>query len=307
MMTEAYANMTFTMKYYQSDAGAPIAHFPFNFVMIENLRAESTAVHFKETIDYWLDNLPAGKTSNWVLGNHDKPRYGTRYGSERIDGLMALTMTLPGVAVTYNGEEIGMVDNQAITWDETVDPQACNADESEYQWRSRDPTRAPFQWDTSAYAGFSTAKPWLPINQNYLQLNLASQQAAERSHYKFYKQLVALRNEHTFHAGGFRSHAFGDNVFAHARELADHETFVVLINFSGQAQTVNVTSFVSDLNSEVSVALAGSKSNRVAGDRVTTDSVVLNPYDIIIVRSSASTMAVSALALALAVIVKSFL
>jgi alpha-glucosidase len=74
MMTEAYANITYTMKYYQSDAGEPIAHFPFNFIMIENLNEWSNANDFKNTIDTWMENIPEGKTSNWVLGNHDKSR-----------------------------------------------------------------------------------------------------------------------------------------------------------------------------------------------------------------------------------------
>jgi len=59
-----------------------------------------------------------------VLGNHDKPRVGSRYGTERVDGMLMLLLLLPGVAVTYNGDEIGMLDfRYGISWEDTVDPQ----------------------------------------------------------------------------------------------------------------------------------------------------------------------------------------
>lgn len=35
------------------------------------------------------------------LGNHDRPRVGSRFGSEFIGAMNTLSMTLPGVAVTY--------------------------------------------------------------------------------------------------------------------------------------------------------------------------------------------------------------
>jgi alpha-glucosidase len=72
----------------------------------------------KLLIDYFIIN------SSRVLGNHDKPRVGSRYGTERIDGMLMLLLLLPGVAVTYNGDEIGMLDYRyGISWEDTVDPQ----------------------------------------------------------------------------------------------------------------------------------------------------------------------------------------
>lgn len=106
-MTEAYSNLTFTMKYYTTSN----AHFPFNFGIIENLWDNSNARRFKEVIDSWMWSLPEGKTANWVVGNHDKPRVASVYGVERHDGMMAIELTLPGVAVTYNVSR-GVLRNQ---------------------------------------------------------------------------------------------------------------------------------------------------------------------------------------------------
>ena len=101
LMTEAYASVDDTIRFYENDQG-PISHFPFNFGMIERLNDNSNAGDFKNVIDEWLQKMPTTATANWVLGNHDKPRFGSRYGVERIDGMQMLLMILPGVAVTYN-------------------------------------------------------------------------------------------------------------------------------------------------------------------------------------------------------------
>lgn len=67
LFTEAYANLTFTMKFYYDKDGEPISHFPFNFLLIENLNEKSTAKDFKEKIDEWMNALPEGGTPNWLV------------------------------------------------------------------------------------------------------------------------------------------------------------------------------------------------------------------------------------------------
>lgn len=72
LFSEAYANLTNTMRYYADPQGNPRAHFPFNFLLIENLSEYSSALDFKEQIDIWMDNVPAGATSNWVVSKRQK-------------------------------------------------------------------------------------------------------------------------------------------------------------------------------------------------------------------------------------------
>lgn len=103
MMTEAYSNTSYTMKYYQSDDKTKQgSHIPFNFVLITELNSDSSAADFKKVIDDRLSAIPEGHVANWVMGNHDKPRVGSRFGAHMIDNLMTLVTTLPGVAITYN-------------------------------------------------------------------------------------------------------------------------------------------------------------------------------------------------------------
>lgn len=86
------------------------------------------------------------------MGNHDRSRTASRFPG-RADQMTMLAMILPGVAVTYYGEEIGMVDKTDISWEDTKDPQGCMAGIERYQNRSRDPARTPFQWNFDLNAG----------------------------------------------------------------------------------------------------------------------------------------------------------
>lgn len=84
----------------------------------------------------------------------------TRYGRQRARAITILTLLLPGIGVTYNGEEIGMVDTR-LSWEETKDPQACNAGKNSYEKASRDPGRTPFQWDSTTSAGTGLSEQFL--------------------------------------------------------------------------------------------------------------------------------------------------
>lgn len=202
------------------------------------------------------------------LGNHDKSRFGTRYGTERVDGLLTLLLTLPGVAITYNGDEIGMLDHAGILWEETQDPQACNTnDPINFVHASRDPARTPYQWDASAFAGFKEAggkDPWIPVNPNYPTLNLAEQKTATKSFFKLYQQLAQLRDDEVFVKGSFETHAFNDEVFAYKRSIGE-KSYVVLINFKGNEHTLNVNDLKANFPEQVEVVLAGSKSSYAVG------------------------------------------
>ena len=66
-MTEAYTSVENTVRFYADAEGKPRAHFPFNFVLIENLNENSNAADFKNVIDKWMNLVPTGSTSNWVV------------------------------------------------------------------------------------------------------------------------------------------------------------------------------------------------------------------------------------------------
>ncbi|XP_058449990.1 maltase 1-like [Malaya genurostris] len=290
MMTEAYANLTMTMKFYQSDDGQPRAHFPFNFAMIEDLNNWSNANDFKYIIDRWLSNMPSGKITNWVLGNHDKPRFASRYGSARIDGMALMLMTLPGAAVVYNGEEIGMEDFREMSFEDTRDPQGCNLGPDNYKYASRDPQRTPFQWDSVYNAGFSSAsKTWLPLHPEYPNNNLRMQKEASISTYKFYVDAIQLRKNRVFTHGAFESRAFTDDVFGFVRFIQENSDRyqdpynVVLVNLSGSSQKVYVHHLYEYASEVATVKLTSKQSSYKVGDSVETSGLALGAYEAIVI------------------------
>ena len=62
-------------------------------------------------------------------------------------------------------------------------------------WRSsRDSARTLVQWDNSPNAGFTTSDtPWFHVNPNYVDINVAQQEADPDSILNFYRKAVALR------------------------------------------------------------------------------------------------------------------
>ena len=66
LMTEAYASIEDTMRYYVSQNGTLGAHLPFNFQLIY-LYGNPMAIDVKRNIDWWLEHMPAGHTASWVV------------------------------------------------------------------------------------------------------------------------------------------------------------------------------------------------------------------------------------------------
>jgi alpha-glucosidase len=55
------------------------------------------------------------------------------------------------------------------------------------------------------------------VNPNYLELNLAAQKEAQRSHYHVYKLLVAARQHNVIQKGKLHTSVIGDRVFTFSR------------------------------------------------------------------------------------------
>ncbi|XP_030556538.1 maltase 2 isoform X2 [Drosophila novamexicana] len=279
MMTEAYADLHVLMDYYEDAGGVRGSQLPFNFHFITDVNGDSDARDFVYNIEKWLIYMPRGHTANWVMGNHDKPRVATRFGPASVDAMNMLLLTLPGVAVTYNGEELGMQDYGEISWEDTVDPPACIAGKLDYKKVSRDPERTPFQWSNATNAGFSTAaKTWLPVNPNYLVLNLEAQKQAAKSHYKVYKSLIELRKLPVLRRGRFSIEPLSRTVFAFKRTLKDYDTLVTIINVSAKEQLVNLTDFINRPQKLV-VEVAGVDSVYAPGQTISSSALTLSAHE----------------------------
>ncbi|XP_071871306.1 alpha-glucosidase [Bombus fervidus] len=233
ILTEAYTNHERTIKYYSSGSNVP-----FNFMFIMDLNNRSTAADYKNLIDKWVNTVPSGSVPNWVVGNHDNHRVASRFGTGRANMIIQMAMILPGIAVIYNGDEIGMID-RPFTYNETVDPAGCNAGPTRYFVKSRDPERTPFQWDNSTSAGFSNStKTWLPVHPNYKTLNLQAEKEATSSPYKLFKQLMNIKKRPVIASGSLNVAVLDKQVLGITRTLGS-ETVIVMLNFGSEPVTVN--------------------------------------------------------------------
>lgn len=244
IMTEGYTSLENKLLFYGNAFGKRGAQVPFNFEMLERITSSSTPQDYKDAIDAWLDNMPKDEdyVPNWVVGNHDNHRVVNRWGLNRGDAYNIMVQTLPGIAVTYNGEEIVMTD-QWISWEDTVDPQACLQDPDTYDALSRDPARTPFQWDSSANAGFTTGNTtWLPVASGYEKVNVKTERATANSHLNVFKRLTAMRRHRKVLQEGSLESIADNNLLIYKREYLIKQLFVVL-NLGTEDQNVTLSDY----------------------------------------------------------------
>lgn len=243
-MTEAYASLEHKLEYYGNSFGRRGSEVPFNFEMIDRINVNSTPYDYKNAIDLWVDNMPkeADYVPNWVVGNHDQHRVADRFGLYRGDAINMMVQMLPGIAITYNGEELVMTD-QWISWENTVDPLACQQDPDNYNTLSRDPARTPFQWDDSKQAGFSTANStWLPVANNYKSVNVQKERLDPNSHLNVFKRLVQMRKAKAVLQDGNLETLADRNLLILKREIPGTQLFVIL-NFGTANQGIRLSDY----------------------------------------------------------------
>ncbi|KAJ9588787.1 hypothetical protein L9F63_017898, partial [Diploptera punctata] len=280
LMLEAYASVDQEMAYYGTSE-SPGGHFPFNFLFISDLNGTSTATDFSNVLNNYLEHISQAdnRIPNWVSGSIDCSKININVAMIRGEGMHFLSLLLPGVAVTYNGEEIGMEDTM-ISWKECLDPQGLNAGPDNYLQYTRDIERTPIQWDDTKNAGFSDGNTtWLPVNSNYDELNVEIQNSAEKSHIKVYKNLIQLRKEATFKDGATEIAAITDNVLAFTRTLENHDTYVIVVNVGDETENINLKDTFSYLPDELTIAAVSVFSEHDIGMVHDTTSFEIQPNE----------------------------
>lgn len=203
-----------------------------------------------------------------------------------------------------------MTDNRNITFEESDDPQLRLTNETVFMQFSRDPARTPFQWDDTAWAGFSntTGRTWLPVHANYHAVNLKAQKEADRSTFKMYQRLIELRKyNRVLQIGGYISTALNETVFGYIRTLTGHHTIAVLVNLGG-ATTANLRDILGDEYSSetrVRVLITTSTSALQVGSTIGDNEYIeLGPYDAVVLEVSSATKLVVSMLLLLSSLIK---
>ena len=235
LIGEIYLPIERLVDYYGRDLSE--LHLPFNFAL---LNAPWQASTIAKLIDEYERLLPPGGWPNWVLGNHDRPRIASRVGAAQAGVAAVLLLTLRGTPTVYYGDEIGM-EQVAIPDAAARDPVAHNL-----PGLGRDGCRTPMQWNAGRYGGFSQVEPWLPLEPNYQQRNVAALQADGTSIYQLYRRLIALRRQHpALHAGTYRALPINGEVLAFVRE-AGEERILVALNMGPAPAAMNLPAGLSE-------------------------------------------------------------
>ncbi|MBC7914279.1 MAG: alpha-glucosidase [Pyrinomonadaceae bacterium] len=217
-------------------------------------------VGFKEIYSKW-DSIFADKGWGTIyLGNHDQPRMVTRWGNDspqfREVSSKLLTTFLMSMRATpyyYFGDELGMNNIKFDKIDDYKDIESINmyaqiknngGDLNEFiesqKISARDNGRTPFQWNSSANAGFTTGTPWIKINPNYKTVNVDVEEKDSSSVLNYFRKMGRLRkSEPTLIYGSYKLvDEKNPDVYAYTREL-NGKKILVLLNF--HAKTSNVT------------------------------------------------------------------
>lgn len=167
----------------------------------------------------------------WALSNHDVVRYATRHlpyaqNPAQQGKLMAtLHLSLRGSVCIYEGDELGLTEAD-LAFEDLVDPYGIRFWP---EFKGRDGCRTPMVWEAeAANAGFSTAKPWLPVPQAHLGKAVDQQVGNPESQYELYKAMIAWRkSSRALTKGSVRFLASDGDILAFLREAGDDKVLCV--------------------------------------------------------------------------------
>jgi alpha-glucosidase len=173
--------------------GSDRLHTAYSFLL---LGAQPRADELARTMEAWQHGEAADAWPSWALSNHDAPRVATRWAQgdpARTRQLLALLTCLRGTLFLYQGEELGLMQSD-IAFENLQDPYG------KANWprdKGRDGCRTPLPWAADADgAGFTTGRPWLPVDPAHRTLAVDRQEADPDSTLQLTWRLLDLRRQH---------------------------------------------------------------------------------------------------------------
>ncbi len=166
------------------------------------LRAGLTIGELRPIVEKTMRRIPAGRQPVWFGSNHDHSRMATRWAGgdpAKHRAALFLLLTLPGVAILYQGDELGLEDGDV--------PPDRRLDLAE---PPRDPERTPLPWTRS---GAEWPDPWLPLSDT--SRNVADQRDDPGSILHYTRALIRDRKE--LSADAYETLPSPDGVWAYAR------------------------------------------------------------------------------------------
>lgn len=183
-----------------------------------------------EFFDYLDKNLSAVRENGYVCiptGNHDLPRVSLRRDEEDLKTVFAFLLALPCIPLIYYGDEIGM---------------SYNPDISKDGGYNRTGSRTPMQWNGGKNAGFSASdgELYLPVNGDYVNVNVAEQQARGNSLFNAVKKLTEIKRTCACLSSDASFEVVSKDYPLVLRRNSGGETFTAVINPSAKNFTLDM-------------------------------------------------------------------
>lgn len=143
-----------------------------------------------------------------------------------------MLLTLRGTPILYYGEEIGMPTSR-------VPRRLMDDPVGRKFWPlplGRDGSRTPMQWTAEPTAGFTSGRPWLPVDASRVRRNVEAECQDPDSLLTWYRSLIRLRRgRQALQAGSYETvRGLPRGTFGYVRQ-SEHERIVVLLNFGGRS------------------------------------------------------------------------
>lgn len=251
-------------------------HMAFNFAF---LYCKWDAEKFKEAIRALEKELKPADWPNYTLSNHDQIRHIKRYekGKETLSRMKIaaiLLLTLRGTPFLYYGEEIGMED-QTIPKSQIQDPLG------KMYWpifNGRDKSRLPMCWDDSLNAGFSSGKPWLPMNRNYKKINVKVQSQESNGLLNTYKELIKIRRDSdVLRKGDIRILDISNTSILGYFRIYKKNKILILLNFKNDKAEIDLEKYT--LPKSKLTLIYSTNIKRKTGSNIDLPLIFLKPYE----------------------------
>ncbi|WNB17075.1 alpha-glucosidase [Marivirga arenosa] len=218
-------------------------------------------VDMKKVFNQWDEKLKDKGWGSIFLGNHDFPRIVSRFGDDgkywkkSAKLLSTLLLSMRGTPYIFQGDEIGMTNVAFESIDDYQDIETLNSwrdamekgsDPEKFMelvhQQSRDNARTPFQWNSESNAGFSDAKPWLKVNDNFELINAESQEEDPDSVLNFYRNMISVRKKNpTLVHGDYKCYLVEDPELFIFNRWDEHHNYWVLLNLSDKHNSVSIS------------------------------------------------------------------
>ena len=221
-------------------------HMEADCFMTDMLQRPFDLKKMKRAFSEWQEKLYGKAWNALYIENHDHARIISRYGNEdyRVESgkmLAAMYILQRGTPFIYQGQEIGMLNIDLPDLDSYADVQTVNNARVAMRFMpkkkvmelvgksSRDNSRTPVQWNSEENAGFSKAKPWFPVNENYKEINVAAQDEDPDSLLNFYRKLIRFKLDNPVALYGDYTElcAESDKLYAYLRQYEGKRLLVV--------------------------------------------------------------------------------